>query len=51
MYDLLLKMPNNIGQKILFDPDMSKWLNNETMVFAVNEYNLKGFNKVVAILS
>lgn len=37
-----MKLPNSIGHRVLFDTDLSKWLNGSTMVFAMDVYQKKG---------
>lgn len=51
MYDIIFKLPNNIGHKILFDSDISRWLSGSTMVFAMDVEHRKGFKSVACILS
>lgn len=36
MYDFVLKIPNNIGHKLCLDDSVGQWLNNQTMVFAID---------------
>jgi len=36
MYDVVMKLPNNIGHKINFDAPMTRWLGGKTMVFALD---------------
>jgi len=51
MYDIVMKLPNNVGHRVVFDGEMSKWLNHSTMVFAMDVCHRKGSKSVAAILS
>lgn len=46
-----MKLPNTIGHKINFDNTMTKWLNGQTMVFAMDVHHKKGYKSVASILS
>lgn len=50
MYDFILKLPDQIGHKLYLEDDIGQWLNNQTMVFAVDYENRKGCKNVCAIL-
>jgi hypothetical protein len=50
MYDFILKLPDQIGHKLYLEDDIGQWLNNQTMVFAIDYENRKGCKNVCAIL-
>jgi len=51
MYDCVMKLPNTVGHRLVFEPAMQRWLNHSTMVFAMDVHHRKGYKSVASILS
>mmetsp|Transcript_16406 Transcript_16406/g.13451 ORF Transcript_16406/g.13451 Transcript_16406/m.13451 type:complete len:505 (-) Transcript_16406:439-1953(-) len=51
MYDVIMKLPNNIGHKLVFDERLGRWIGNSTMIFSLDYEARKGYKTVAALLS
>jgi hypothetical protein len=39
LYEMVFKLPNTYGHKIIFDEETNKWLNYSTMIMAMDSFN------------
>lgn len=51
MYDVVLKLPNSFGHKIVFDTELKNWLNESTMIMAMDTFSRQNYKTTSVILS